>query len=162
MPAHETELAKRLTAAYASSRSQNPPRSLKSGIEGVKEILRLEQGATAVPAAFLLFGVLDAVPIPTDVGYFYTQKWLDAHRDSLSDHKFWFYQYLNYYGWDVAWYMALFMVTYFTGKTVGQKLLTALTVVSIGSIGVEIWKFGSDAKEKSTRRKVNPSTMRRS
>lgn len=116
---------------------RNPPKLIRD----MKELMRQEQGATLVPAAFLLFGLLDAVPIPTDMGYFYVQKWLDEHRDELTDRNFWFYQYLNYYGWDVAWYLALFAATYFGGKTIGQKAGIGLGVISLGAIGVELWKF---------------------
>jgi hypothetical protein len=139
-----------------------PPRSNPDHRDGivsdVKWILKQEQAASLIPAAFLAFGLLDAVPIPTDAGYFWGQKWLDDHRDQLSEHKFWILSYLNYYGWDVAWYMGLFALTYFTGRTVGQKAMIGLGVVSLGAIVGEILNFSRDHHEK---RLANPAGHRR-
>lgn len=105
----------------------------------------------------MVFGLLDAVPIPTDAGYFATQKWLSENKDKLTDRQFWFYQYLNYYGWDVAWYLSLFAVTYFTGKTVGQKAMIGLSVISLGAIIAEVIRF-SHHGETERRSLPTPST----
>lgn len=127
-------------------RAFNPAASSDGLIKDVKEIFKQEQSANLIPAAFLVFGLLDAVPIPTDAGYFATQRWLQINKDRLTSREFWFYQYVNYYGWDVSWYLALFMVTYFTGKTVGQKAVIGLSVISLGAIVAEIMKFSHERK----------------
>ena len=115
--------------------------------DDVKFVLKQEQAANLVPAAFLVFGILDAVPIPTDAGYFAVQNWLNKNKEHLSSRQFWFYQALNYYSWDVAWYMSLFLATYFGGKTVGQKATIGIAIISFGAIVAEILSFsGHDPK----------------
>lgn len=113
----------------------------------VRYVFKQERAANLIPAAFLAFGLLDAVPIPTDAGFFAVQNWLVKNKEQLSNREFWFYQYLNYYGWDVAWYMSLFAATYFGGKTVGQKATIGIALISIGAIVAEILAFsGHDPK----------------
>lgn len=128
--------------APAMRRDENPRRDSSEGlVDDVKFIFRQEQAANLIPAAFLVFGLLDAVPIPTDAAYFAVEKWLDAHRDEMSNHKFWLLKYANYYGWDVLWYLTLFGITYSTGSTVGQKATIGLGLVSAGAIIAEVFSF---------------------
>lgn len=101
-----------------------------------------------IPASFLVVAVLDALPVPTDAGYFYVQKWLDDHRDDLSDRAFWFYTLVNYYGWDVAWYLSGFAVTYFFGKTLTQKALIAVGLISGGAIVAELVRFSGTTRQR--------------
>src|SRR6266511_2548845 len=95
----------------------------------VKRLFREEASASLVPATFLVFGALDLVPVPTDIGYVYMEKWLDANRSRLTDRKFWALQLVNYFGWDAAWYLSLFVVTYFTGRNASQKLILATGLI---------------------------------
>ncbi len=106
----------------------------------VKRVFREEASASLVPATFLVFGALDLVPVPTDIGYLYVTKWLDANRTRLSDRKFWAVQLANYFGWDAAWYLSLFLVTYFSGKNANQKVLLALGLISSGAIATLVWR----------------------
>jgi len=108
----------------------------------VKQALKSEHGASLVPAAFLAFAVLDAIPTPTDVGYFYSEKWLDERKAQMSPGKFWTLKYVNYYGWDVLWYLSLFAVTYWGGKNVQQKLKLGAWVMGTGAVATVLWKFG--------------------
>jgi hypothetical protein len=106
----------------------------------VKRLFREEASASLVPATFLVFGALDLVPVPTDIGYVYTTKWLDQNRARLSDRKFWALQLVNYFGWDAAWYLSLFLVTYFSGKNANQKLLLGVGLISSGAIATIVWR----------------------
>jgi hypothetical protein len=129
---------------------QNPRQQSSEGLlHDVKFVFQQERAANLIPAAFLAFGILDAVPIPTDAGYFAVQRWLDTHRDELSEKKFWWYTYLNYYGWDVSWYLMLFGATYFMGKTVGQKAGIGIAIVSFGAILAEILAFSGHGRRTS-------------
>lgn len=106
----------------------------------VRRLFAAEAGASLVPATFLVFGALDLVPVPTDVGYFYVTKWLDEHRSELSERKFWALQLANYFGWDAAWYLSLFAVTYFSGKNANQKLLLGAGLITTGAIATIVWR----------------------
>lgn len=100
----------------------------------LNKVTKHEHAAALVPASFLLLAVADAIPVPTDAGYFYVQRWLDDHRDELSDRSFWTYQFLNYFSWDVAWYLSAAAVTFFVGDTFTQKVSIGLGIVTVGAI----------------------------
>jgi len=114
----------------------------------VKRLLREEASASLVPATFLVFGLLDLVPVPTDIGYVYTEKWLDEHRSQLSDRKFWALQLVNYFGWDAAWYLSLFLVTYFSGRNANQKLLLGAGLISAGALATVLWRSATDHRHR--------------
>lgn len=107
----------------------------------IKRAFARPEAKALVPATFLAFGLLDAVPIPTDIGYFYTEKWLQDNKDKLSPSTFWLIEYFNYYGWDVAWYLSLFLITYYGGVTSTDKLHIGLWLVSTGVISTLLWRF---------------------
>jgi hypothetical protein len=106
----------------------------------VKRLFREEASASLVPATFLVFGALDLVPVPTDIGYLYTEKWLNENRARFSDRKFVALTFANYMGWDAAWYLSLFVVTYFSGKNANQKILLATGLISTGAIATILWR----------------------
>lgn len=120
----------------------------------VQKAFAREEGSALLPAAFLAFGLLDAVPIPTDIGYFYTEKWLQEHKDELSSREFWLAQYLNYYGWDVAWYLSLFAVTYYGGRTVSKRMQLGVGMITTGALVTVLWRFSQAAK--NARKKLPP------
>jgi hypothetical protein len=113
----------------------------KGFFQQIKDAFSTPEGKALVPATFLAFGLLDAVPIPTDIGFFYTEKWLQDNRDKLSPRKFWLLQYFNYYGWDVAWYLSLFLITYYGGEDVEDKLKIGAALISSGAIVTMLWNF---------------------
>ena len=110
-------------------------------IGDVKHVLAHERAASLVPATFLAVGILDLIPVPTDVGYFYVQRWLNANSDRLSATKRWAIQSANYYLWDTAWYLSLFALTYFGGKSVRQKALIGIGAVTTGLLATLVWKW---------------------
>lgn len=110
-------------------------------VADVRDVFKHERAASLVPAGFLLVALADALPVPTDAGYFYVQKWLEDHKAELSDREFWAFETLNYFGWDFAWYMSGFAATYVFGKTLTQKGLIALAIISGGVITAELLRF---------------------
>ena len=109
-------------------------------LRDVKKVLKHENSASLVPATFFAMALLDAVPVPTDVGYFYVQKWLDENRDRMTPLRRKVISYLNYYGWDVTWYGGLGLFTYFLGHSVKEKLILGAGVLSTGVLLTLWWK----------------------
>ena len=106
----------------------------------VKKTFKQESSKAIIPAAFLAFAFLDVIPTPTDIGYFYVEKYLKDHPDIPN---YWVYQALNYYGWDVLWYLSLFGITYFAGKTVWNKVGLGVGVVSAGALAWLLWRLST-------------------
>ena len=106
--------------------------------EKLEKIGSKKESGVLVPAAFLAIAVLDVIPTPTDIGYFYVEKYLDDHPETPN---YWIYKTVNYYGWDVLWYLTLFGVTYAGGKNVSDKVKAGVGVVSLGAITYLLWKF---------------------
>ncbi len=112
----------------------------RSLLRDVKKVLKHEGSSSLVPATFLAMAVLDAVPVPTDVGYFYVQKWLDENRDKITPRRRKVLTYVNYYGWDVTWYGGLGLLTYLLGHSVKEKLVLGAGVLSTGVLITLWWK----------------------
>jgi hypothetical protein len=110
----------------------------KGFIDQLIDISRKESSGVLIPSTFLAIAVLDAIPTPTDIGYFYAERWL---QDKQTDPNYWLYKTLNYYGWDVLWYTSLFGITYFTGRTVSDKVKVGVGVISLGAITYLLWKY---------------------
>jgi hypothetical protein len=104
-----------------------------------REFEKLLKQEAFVPATFLTVAALDVIPTPADIGYFKTEEWLLRNKDRLAD-KYYLYKALNYYGWDVAWYVSLFSATYFLGKDVPSRLKIGLGAISGGAIAYLLWK----------------------
>lgn len=109
--------------------------------QDIKSVLKQEHSASLIPATFLVMALLDAVPVPTDVGYFYVQRWLEENRDKISPKKRWIIQYANYYGWDMTWYGSLFLLTYFGGRSAKEKLILGAGALTAGVLATMYWKF---------------------
>lgn len=125
-------------AGRSKSRRRNAPR--RNLFRDVRHVLQHEASSSLVPATFLAMAVLDAIPVPTDVGYFYVQRWLDEHRNEMSTRKRKVLTYVNYYGWDVTWYGGLGLLTYFLGHSVKEKLVLGAGVLSTGVLATLWWK----------------------
>jgi len=107
-------------------------------IESLEKIGRRKESGALVPAAFLAIAALDAIPTPTDIGYFYTEQWL---KQNPNVPNYWIYKTANYYGWDILWYLTLFGVTYALGKTISDKVKVGVGIVSAGAIAYLLWKY---------------------
>jgi hypothetical protein len=95
--------------------------------DDLRELAASRQGASLVPAALLGVAVLDAIPTPTDIGYF----WGEAA--------------LNYYGWDVAWYLTLFGATSAAGQTFAERVRVGGGVIAAGAIASMLYRYTHEA-----------------
>ena len=116
----------------------------KGFIDQLVDVSKSKSSGILIPSTFLAIAVLDAIPTPTDIGYFYTERWLQNQQDNPN---YWLYKTVNYYGWDVLWYTTLFGVTYATGRTVSDKLKVGIGLVSLGAIAYMLWKYTSKPVE---------------
>jgi hypothetical protein len=130
--------------------------------QDVRTALAQEEGRSLIPAAFLAIAILDAIPTPTDVGYFYSEKWLVENRRRLSPLRFWALKTANYYGWDITWYLFLFSVTRYLGKSVEHQTTLGLGLVSTGAIAAVIWRaVVPEAARHGKRRLALPAPRRK-
>lgn len=125
----------------------NGKRVKKDFFSQLKKMQKQEGSEALVPATFLVIAALDAIPHPGDIGYFYTEKWLLENKSKMPANKWWAYKALNYYGWDVAWYIALFGLTYYGGKNVNQKIKLGIGAVSAGLLAHFIFKQSQKRKQ---------------
>lgn len=116
----------------------------KGFIDQLVDISKRKSSSVLIPSTFLAIAVLDAIPTPTDIGYFYTERWLQGKEN---EQNYWIYKTLNYYGWDVLWYTTLFGVTYTTGRTVSDKVKVGVGVISLGAIAYLLWKYTTQPRE---------------
>jgi len=117
------------------AKSQSQPDLLES----LKRLGERKEAKVLVPTTFLAIAVLDAIPTPADVGYFYTEKYLEDHKDAIK--HYWGAKALNYYGWDILWYLTLFGLTYKVGQTALDKIKVGAAVISTGAIISLLWRF---------------------
>jgi len=115
-----------------------PERSLLSDVRALGET---KEGASLVPAAFLGMAVLDAVPTPTDAGFFWGENWLKQNGETLSPTSYWVAQTANYYGWDVLWYTTLFAATTLGGDTFAERAKVGAGVAGTGALAALLWKY---------------------
>ena len=106
-------------------------------LEKLRNLGEHKETEVLIPTTFLAIALLDAIPTPTDIGYFYTDKYLDDHKDK----NYWGLKAINYYGWDIMWYLALFGLTYKVGKTALDKIKVGAAVISTGAIISLLWRF---------------------
>lgn len=111
--------------------------------EQLAKIGKQKESGAIVPATFLAIAALDAIPTPTDIGYFYVEQWL--HQNPNID-NYWVYKTMNYYGWDILWYTTLFGVTYLSGKTVSDKVKIGIGIVSMGAIIYMLWNYKTKSR----------------
>lgn len=123
------------------------PKGLAKLFHDVHRAIVKEDNSSLVPAAFIAIGLMDAIPIPTDIGYFYVQRWLEKNRNSLSKKQRWLVQYFNYYGWDFTFYTSVGLITYYSGKNVREKLIIGGGLVTVGALATLLWKLTSGPKE---------------
>jgi len=116
----------------------------KGFIDQLLDVSKHKSSGVLIPSTFLAIAVLDAIPTPTDIGYFYMERWLQDQQDNPN---YWLYKTVNYYGWDVLWYVTLFGATYATGKTISDKLKVGVGVISLGAIAYLLWKYTTQPKE---------------
>lgn len=129
----------------------------------VSTLLSTEQARSLVPAAFLGIAALDAVPTPTDIGFFWGEAKLREREGSLSPRAYWLFQAANYYGWDILWYSTLFAVTATTGRTLGEKARVGGGLLAAGAIASMLYRYGSPephARHPAKRRRRHPSRPR--
>lgn len=119
-------------------------RKQKEFFKQLSDISSGKCGNIIVPSAFLALAILDAIPMPTDIGYFYTERWLQGKENNP---HYWLYKTANYYGWDVIWYAILFGVTYTFGKTTVDKVTIGAGIVSIGALAYMLWSYTEKPKE---------------
>lgn len=115
-------------------------------LSDVKRVVKQDHASSLIPATFLVVGLLDLIPIPTDAGYFYVQRWLECNRSRLTKKQLWMAQYANYYGWDATWYLSLFALTYFGGNSMRKKLYIGGAAISIGALATLFWKATHPSK----------------
>ena len=81
------------------------------------------------PEDLALFGLGAAVatiaPSPTDILYFYIERWLDDHRTVLSPTKFWVLRALNYYVTDSSWHWLVLAWILISKRPVSDHLLSS-------------------------------------
>jgi hypothetical protein len=117
------------------AKSQSQPDLL----EALKKLGEREEAKYLIPTGFLAIAAIDAVPAPTDIGFFYTDKYLEDHKTEVR--HYYGLKALNYYGWDIMWHLALFGITYKFGKNAAEKILIGGSVLSAGAIAALLWKF---------------------
>lgn len=122
------------------------PKGLAKLYHDVHRAIVKEGNSSLVPAAFIAIGLMDAIPIPTDIGYFYVQQWLEKNRDKLTKGQRLAVKYFNYYGWDFTFYTSVGVITYYTGKNVREKLIIGGGVVAVGALATLFWKILSEPK----------------
>jgi len=127
-----------LVAPTAPPPPPEPPRTLTSD---VKALAARPEGASLVPAAFLGIAILDAIPTPTDIGFFWGEEQLRKKGGSLSTGAYWAAQAANYYGWDVLWYTSLFAATTLGGRTFAERARVGATVVGGGALAALLWRY---------------------
>jgi len=127
-----------LGALVAPEPAPAPERTLTSDVQA---LAARPEGASLVPAAFLGIAVLDAIPTPTDIGFFWGENWLKEKGSTLSPRAYWAAQVANYYGWDVAWYTSLFAATSLGGTTFRQRAQVGASVVGLGALTALLWRY---------------------
>ena len=115
-----------------------PERSLTTDVQ---KLTALPEAASLVPAAFLGLAVLDAIPTPTDIGFFWGEEKLRENENTLSPRAYWAAQVANYYGWDVLWYSSLFAATTLGGTTFRQRAQVGASVVGLGALATLLWRY---------------------
>ena len=121
-------------------------------LSDLKTIAASRQGASLIPAALLGVAVLDAIPTPTDIGYFWGEAALKRREDELSPRAYWMLQALNYYGWDVAWYLSLFGLTATAGPTFADRVGVGGGVIAAGAIASMLYRYAQDGTPRPYRR----------
>ena len=115
-----------------------PERSLTTDVE---TLTALPEAASLVPAAFLGIAVLDAIPTPTDIGFFWGENWLRTRGKTLSPTGYWAAQAANYYGWDILWYTTLFAATSLGGETFTDRAKVGAGVIGTGALAALLWRY---------------------
>lgn len=123
------------------------PKGLAKLFHDVRRAILKEGNSSLVPAAFIAIGLMDAIPIPTDIGYFYVQRWLEKNRHRLSSKQRWAVQYFNYYGWDFTFYTSVGFITYYGGKNVREKLILGGGIITAGALATLLWKITSGSSQ---------------
>lgn len=131
-------------------------------ITDVQKLASQEEGASLVPAAFLGIAILDAIPTPTDIGFFWGENYLKKHGAKLKPRVYWASQVINYYGWDVAWYTTLFAATSLGGTTFRQRFQVGATVVGAGALIALLWRYANPDVPKRRTNAKSASHARRS
>jgi len=101
-----------------------------------------------VSATFLTFGLLDLLPVPTDIGYFYTQAYLEKHRAEMSEFKYKALEGVNYFGWDALWYLTIAGFTYSYGEDTADKIHLGGAIVASGALVAALWYIAKQEKPK--------------
>lgn len=113
----------------------------RSLFSDVRALGQTREGASLVPAAFLGMAVFDAIPTPTDAGFFWGENWLKENGKTLSPRTYWAAQIANYYGWDIAWYTTLFTATTFGGTTFAERARVGAGIAGTGALASLLWKY---------------------
>lgn len=114
--------------------------SLKEFKKELKKMWDTEGSESIVPATFLAIAIADCIPHLGDVMYFYSDKWLVDNKPKLKPQAYSVMKTINYYGWDVAWYLSLFAVSFYGGKNIREKFKLVAAVMGAGFIAHYIWK----------------------
>jgi len=134
-------MSRDLLAALVAPAPKATPVSEHSLLSDMRALGDTKEGASLVPAAFLGIAVLDAIPTPTDAGFFWGENWLKEKGASLSPIRYWAAQTANYYGWDVLWYTTLFAATTLGGTTFTERAKVGAGVVGTGALAALLWKY---------------------
>jgi hypothetical protein len=132
----------------AKRRRKRPrnPKGLGKLYHDVHRLIVQEGNASLIPAGFIAVGILDLIPIPTDIGYFYVQHWLEQNQDKLTVGQRRLVKWANYYGWDFTWYTSVGLFTYYAGKNVREKLILGVGAITAGALATLLWKLKSAEK----------------
>jgi len=111
------------------------------------------------PEDLALFGVGAAVatlaPSPTDVIYFYVERWLDDHRNQISPTRYWGLKAANYYFTDSAWHFLLLAWILASKKPVDEKAEIYFSLVGAGAVVAVLFDF---IHEETKKRRASPLT----
>jgi len=104
------------------------------------------------PEDLAMFGVGAAVatiaPSPTDLVYFYVERWLDDHRNEISPTRYWALRAANYYFTDSAFHIALLAWILISHRPVSEKAEMYFSLVAAGATVAVLFDFIRDEEKK--------------
>jgi len=111
-------------------------------------------------------GIGAACPSPSDIAYFYIERWLDQNRYKIDPKTFWALRLLNYYVVDSSFWFILWLWLLISDRPAHEKMKIYLYVLAAGVVSVMAFKFmqdeGSERDElekKITSQRGKPETL---
>ena len=127
-----------------------------------KRLRELAEGSRKLePEDLALFGVGavagSLLPAPTDLLYFYVERWLDDHRYEISPTKYWGLRALNYYVTDSLWHIGTLGWVLFSKRPVTEKAEIYFSLLAAGSVVAVLFDFVRDEKKEREEKGLGPT-----